>query len=545
MKKQPKIAVYMSCYNHEKYVGQAIECIINQTYSNWELFIVNDASTDNSGKIIASFLDERIHFFDFKKNTKMVGAVNFMLELIKDGDFDYVHSMASDDYIDEDKFRRQIEFLEENPQYKACFTWDKVVFDNGLPYCEEYSHKDNQSRFDWMAYFIKYQNCMNANSALIDRDVFYSLGGINEYYIQTGDFKLWFEIVAKYPIYIMKEELTYYRRHETNLSNITLDRLIRTVNEQLRYFVDIIFPMDKVEFYRAFYKFLPYANINSDSELWAAKFYLFASLGMYRLDSIAIDILYTHSSNNEFIGILEEKYFFGTDEFYDYSGNAGVGWILDELCKLNIEKKPKPIIPLSGLLLEYIDRGMLNEYSMGELSYSTLRDLCEFALQYAGGSTQFEKIKEVIRKVRSNVWTGREEKNCLIIIGDKSRWQPTEEFLKKCNASNYYITYVNKQEESMIGKRVDIENKKILANCKYIDLFDYQNVCLNFANTQICNLQTIYYVDCITSDYECMKLLDGYPLECAQQVIISKELYEKNKDHLSIATMVMESISLY
>ena len=73
--KKGKVAVFMCCYNSEKFVAEAIETILNQTYSNWELWVANDGSTDSSAEIISSYKDDRIHFYNFKENTdrKSVG----------------------------------------------------------------------------------------------------------------------------------------------------------------------------------------------------------------------------------------------------------------------------------------------------------------------------------------------------------------------------------------------------------------------------------------------------------------------------------------
>lgn len=70
----PEISVLMSVYNGEKYIQEAIDSILNQTYSDFELIIINDGSTDQTREIIESYQDERIKLFNFKKN-KGVGAV--------------------------------------------------------------------------------------------------------------------------------------------------------------------------------------------------------------------------------------------------------------------------------------------------------------------------------------------------------------------------------------------------------------------------------------------------------------------------------------
>jgi len=545
MKKDPKIAVFMSCYNHEKYVGQAMECIINQTYPNWELFVANDGSTDNTGKIIESYQDPRIHYYDFKENTKMVGAIKVLYDEIKARDFDYVHSMASDDYIDEDKFRQQIDFFKNNPQYKVCFTWDKVVFDNGAPYSENYSHKTNRNRFDWLAYYFEFENCMNANSVLIDKDLFFKYGGVNEYYIQTGDFKMWFEMAAQMPFYVIQKELTYYRRHETNLSNVTIARLVRSANEQMTFVRNIIFNMDRDCFARSFYKFLPYISIEDDSELWAAKFYLLASMNRAKMDSIALDIYYSHCDDNKFTGVLEKLYFFGNAEFYDYSGNAGCGWMLEEMLKLNLDRSTKKISRLSEILLDNIDRNQLGEETLANLSYSTLCDLYNVTTQIEGGREYFGKIKEVIRLFRNKAWDKKEKGNTLLVIAPGSEWKPTNEFVESVNSESIYYTYINNEEDAMTNKPIDMSQKSMPEEFQYVDLADTQEMCMIFANKKIDNLRRIYYIDCISEDYEWVKMVAGYPLMIEQYAIMKKEDFEKCGGAVPFQVLAIENLSVY
>lgn len=69
MKKNPLVSIIMPCYNAEKYISQAVESVCNQTYSNWELIIVNDCSKDNSVEVISRYvnIDSRIHLFNTEK----------------------------------------------------------------------------------------------------------------------------------------------------------------------------------------------------------------------------------------------------------------------------------------------------------------------------------------------------------------------------------------------------------------------------------------------------------------------------------------------
>ena len=96
MKKQIKVSVLMPAYNVEKYVGEAIESILNQTFKDFEFIIINDGSTDNTPKIIKEYAkkDKRIKFIDNKKNKGFIASLN---ECLDNATGEYVAKMDSDD----------------------------------------------------------------------------------------------------------------------------------------------------------------------------------------------------------------------------------------------------------------------------------------------------------------------------------------------------------------------------------------------------------------------------------------------------------------
>jgi len=108
------ISVVMAVYNDEKFLSDAIESILKQSYSDFEFIIVNDGSTDNSVAIISRFqkLDKRIVFIDRKENKGLPYSLNESITLAKGK---YIARMDSDDVAVEDRFEKQIDFLERRP----------------------------------------------------------------------------------------------------------------------------------------------------------------------------------------------------------------------------------------------------------------------------------------------------------------------------------------------------------------------------------------------------------------------------------------------
>ena len=107
----PLVSIIMPVYNGEKYIKEAIDSVINQTYKNWELIIVNDGSKDNTERIVKSYDDKRIKYF-YQENKGVSAARNRALEVAKGK---YITFLDSDDYLPPNSIKAREEYLEKNP----------------------------------------------------------------------------------------------------------------------------------------------------------------------------------------------------------------------------------------------------------------------------------------------------------------------------------------------------------------------------------------------------------------------------------------------
>ncbi len=107
----PEISALMSVYNGEKYIADAINSILNQTFRDFELIIVNDGSTDNTMEIIKNFKDERIRIFQLNQNVGVGAALNVGLSHIRGK---YVAKVDADDISYPQRFEKQKDFLDKN-----------------------------------------------------------------------------------------------------------------------------------------------------------------------------------------------------------------------------------------------------------------------------------------------------------------------------------------------------------------------------------------------------------------------------------------------
>ena len=119
----PLATVLLPVYNAEKYLAEAIESILNQTFSNFELLIINDGSTDESLKVIQSYNDERIRLLNLEQNVGLVNALNIGLNEVHS---EFIIRADADDICLPNRFKEQVSYMLENQQIGACGSW----FDN-------------------------------------------------------------------------------------------------------------------------------------------------------------------------------------------------------------------------------------------------------------------------------------------------------------------------------------------------------------------------------------------------------------------------------
>ena len=109
--KNPKVTVLMSVYNGEKYLNEAIDSILGQTFKDFEFLIVNDGSTDKTGEILESYNDPRIKAINNKKNIGLTKSLNKGLKISKG---EYIARMDADDVSMPERLEKELEFLEQN-----------------------------------------------------------------------------------------------------------------------------------------------------------------------------------------------------------------------------------------------------------------------------------------------------------------------------------------------------------------------------------------------------------------------------------------------
>lgn len=395
-KKQPKVLTFFSCYNHEKYVAEAIESVLNQTYGNLELFIVNDGSTDNSAKIIESYMkDERVKFVNLPVNTSAAGAYKIIDEYIKASDAEYIAGMSSDDKWKLDKLEKQIAFMEKNTSYQACFTWDELIFEEGADtqsLKEGYSHWPPRDRFKSVEHLVMVGNFYNASSFVMRRNAYVESGGYNWAYRNLQDYDYWIRFHMRYPVYIIEEPLTYYRKHTTNLSTTPVT-VMRDRNEALAICMKYMEEIDDDTFKKIFFKDFTYYDSCTHTEILAEKIVMLMRHRSQVNKQVAFCLYMNNGWDNSLMELLKEKYELDTFLFHNLTAAYGMEFLF-------VVNKPDVAYEYNELnvLLDFVDNANRNESDMYAVKYDSLKKLMFTDWQLNENIGTFLKIRDIVWK---------------------------------------------------------------------------------------------------------------------------------------------------
>ena len=117
------ISIITPTYNCAQFIGETIKSVINQTYTNWEMIIVDDASNDNTEEVVKSIKDERIKYIRLKENSGAATARNIAME---NASGKFMAFLDSDDIWIKDKLEKQVKFMIDNNYNFTCTAYEKM-----------------------------------------------------------------------------------------------------------------------------------------------------------------------------------------------------------------------------------------------------------------------------------------------------------------------------------------------------------------------------------------------------------------------------------
>jgi glycosyltransferase involved in cell wall biosynthesis len=242
------ISIIIPTYNSEAFLDRALESIFAQTYTQWEVWIVDDASTDTTSSIIKKWQekDSRVHALLLPTNSG--GPAHPINEGVQKATGEYVAILEHDDWWHREKLEQQIAVFQKDTSNKVGF----VTTDVEMIYSEfykktvyrmrRYEHKELLQKLFSGTFFFSF------SIPLIRKDVFLSVGAIDEQFAIAGDQDFFIRLAEVTSFSHVPEPLVFYGVHATNLSsNQNKNNYIKQINDWLRL-------LNKYEEHFSFYK---------------------------------------------------------------------------------------------------------------------------------------------------------------------------------------------------------------------------------------------------------------------------------------------------
>ena len=213
----PKVSVVIPAYNHEKYVGEAIQSVLDQTFQDFELIIINDGSTDNTEAEILKFKDERIRYYP-QENRGLSPTLNRGIELARG---EYFNFLPSDDAFLPEKLGIQLKAFKESKNIGVVFSYHLAVDGEGKevkddPIVDWFTVPFETKEEIFPALFER--NFLSVPTALIKMDCFKKVGFFDESLKYAQDYDMWMRILRDYDLRLIKKPLLKLRWHGANLT---------------------------------------------------------------------------------------------------------------------------------------------------------------------------------------------------------------------------------------------------------------------------------------------------------------------------------------
>ena len=224
MSLKPFVTVIMPVFNCEQYVQEAVTSIINQSFTNFEFLIIDDASTDGTVQLIKKFNDPRIKLIEKPLNTGLTKSLNYGLSIAKGT---YIARMDGDDISYPRRFEKQIAFLESHPEVVLCGTNYTILgtnIDKNVPNL----HED-------IKVGLLEGSCIGHPTVMIRKSTLDQNGITYNFEEEPAeDFNLWIRLLKFGKLYNLPEVLLAYRVHEHQVSKERRDsQQYKGVNSKL------------------------------------------------------------------------------------------------------------------------------------------------------------------------------------------------------------------------------------------------------------------------------------------------------------------------
>lgn len=240
MSDRPRVSFVVPCHNYGRFLGQALDSLIAQSLTNWEAVVIDDASTDETGEVLARYLnDPRIRTVVHASRMGNIASYNEGLDLLRG---DLVGLLSADDYLlRRDALERQAAVAAARPAVGLVYSAHTIIREgspprNVVPWPQDgvRSGSDEFRQLMWGNYILH-------SGALLRREVERELGRYDRALTHTGDWDMWLRAAARHPVGYVAEPLYAYRIHGANMFHRGMppwretDQVVATVERAFAY----------------------------------------------------------------------------------------------------------------------------------------------------------------------------------------------------------------------------------------------------------------------------------------------------------------------
>ena len=237
-----KLAVILPAYNAENFITECLESLLNQTFSDFCILAVNDASTDNTGNILEDYAtkDTRLRVYHLPQNQGEPAVMQFAMDMLNYMNVEYVARMDADDVCIPQRFERQIQYLDNHPEIDILGS-NAVLFYEGQTRAPKFTDhplldKDIKAHFSLARGNIINPTTMWRHSSIKDLPINYA---------QTAtapDFHMWVQCALHQKKFAnLPEPLLVYRLHQGQASKIH-DKISESVQYTMELWISHLFP---------------------------------------------------------------------------------------------------------------------------------------------------------------------------------------------------------------------------------------------------------------------------------------------------------------
>lgn len=231
------MTVLMSVYNGEKYLPEAIQSILHQTFTDFEFLIIDDGSVDQSISIIRNYKDCRIRLERNEVNQGLVTTLNNGINMAQS---EYIARMDCDDISLPERLAKQVVFMDLNPDIGICGTWFEYFGDRSL--VMKFPEYDADIKREFL-----FHNCMGHPTIIMRPEIMKSNGIFFDYnFTHTEDYDLWTRLAKVTNFHNIPEVLYKYRIHkeQTSYKFAEQQRICsKIIQARLRKSIDTVQPL--------------------------------------------------------------------------------------------------------------------------------------------------------------------------------------------------------------------------------------------------------------------------------------------------------------